>query len=135
MIKKILAFLVAFGIFGAIAGLYQFSKTNDKIADLKVDATLSSTSLFDEFNTDETAANTKYLDKIIEVSGKVVSAENKNDQSTIYLETDDMMGTVLCQLERKSDKLPEKGTNVSIKGICSGFLTDVVLVRSMIINK
>ena len=58
-----------------------------------------------------------------------------NGATTIQLETGDEMGTVICELDKlsKQEKTSfAKGETVCFKGLCSGYLTDVVLNRCVL---
>lgn len=85
--------------------------------------------LFNEYSTNEQAANQKYLEKILEVAG-IVTSVNKNaeGQTVILLKTNDPMFGINCTMEEKDIVLKE-GDAVILKGICTGYLTDVVLIR------
>jgi tRNA_anti-like len=106
--------------------LWNKPKTNVAKADgVKIEAA----ALFTEYSNNEQAANTKYLEKILEVSGEVTSVtKNAEGFTVVLLKTDDLMFGVNCTLEQK-DVLVKKGDKVTLKGICTGYLTDVVLIR------
>ena len=130
--KKILSILIlAAIIFGSIA-YYFYQKSPTSTNALKADYQLTANDLFTEFERDETAANTKYLDKIIEVTGIV--KESSSGASNILKVTLDGGGIafgVICQMENASKitKDFKEGDLVTFKGICTGMLMDVVLVR------
>lgn len=124
----VLALLVA-GI-----GYYMYNKPVSKMASLSVDENVSAEELFSAYETDETAANIKYLDKVIEVTGEIVKVNRDAEKMTIFLDTGDMLANIMCQMEDINTTLPEVGSTISVKGLCTGYLTDVVLVRSVIID-
>ena len=100
----------------------------------KVDATVTSSELYGAFDTDENAANTQYLDKILEISGTVTEVSTDSDgQVSITLDAGDMaFGGVICKLDPLSDHKRtdfKAGEKVSFKGVCTGFLMDVIMVR------
>ena len=134
MIKKIIGLVIVLGLIGAIFGYQQYAKTLDKTADLKSDITLNAQDLFLAYESDESAANKKFLDKIVEVKGVVASTKEDDGKSNIYLETEDMLANIACQMENKLIKVPKEGTTVTIKGVCTGYLSDVVLVRAVLIK-
>ena len=49
---------------------------------------------------------------------------------SIYLDTSNDLSNIIFQLE-KLDTSIEEGQEVTLKGICTGYLMDVVLVRSV----
>jgi len=52
---------------------YTFKKSDTSVVKQKPDVEISALALLQEFETDETNANTKYLDKVILVSGTIDS--------------------------------------------------------------
>ncbi len=130
--KRILIILGVGLIFGLGAFYYVMNKPRPSMETMKVDNIATSVELLAAFKSDENAANAKYLNKTIQVSGVVKEANTKENVTTVYLEADDMMSSVICELDKYS-KHPRTnftaGEKVVIKGICSGFLDDVVLDR------
>jgi hypothetical protein len=91
-------------------------------------------SLFLQYQRDEVAANLVYLDKALEVSGKVTAVtRNQIGQQVIILDSGDPMGGIACTLAKPVNGLMN-GQAVKIRGFCSGFLSDVVLRDAKIIN-
>ena len=134
--KKILIIVLILAAGAASYGYYLYNKPRSGVSEMKTAYVTDAKSLFSEFSTDENSANAKYLGKAIEVSGMVRSVDI-DDRGTmnVAIETDEM-GAVNCQFEKK-DQMPEvtAGKNVKIKGVCSGFLLDVVLVDCEIVNE
>lgn len=118
---------------GLIAGLYFYNMPHQNMKSAKTDIKMEAAQLFGAFEADENGANEKYLDKIIQVTGKV--REVKKDETgnlSVILETDDMMFGVVCQLDELSTPKRttfQPGEDVTFKGVCTGVLMDVVLVR------
>lgn len=125
-------------VFVAVAalGFYYVNKPKKDITGSSPDIIITTNSLLSDFQKDENAANTKYLDKIIETEGVINSiSTDKDNNVTVLLATDDMLSGISCQLEKnesvKSQQFKE-GDKVKIKGICTGMLMDVVLVNCVI---
>lgn len=121
--KKIGIILLVVLVIGAIGGGIVYKKLHEKAptgATAKVDVTMSAEQLAKEFSTDEKAANAKYLNKNIEVTG-VVTETNKNQDGglMVMLETGDPINVVQCTMD-SSVTVVNKGDKVTIKGICSG---------------
>ena len=61
----------------------------------------------------------------------------EKEKGIVSIETEDDFGSILCHLSEastlKMKELKEEQT-IAIKGICTGFLMDVILVKSEIIN-
>ncbi len=128
--KKLLIILFLFIVSGAIVGIYLFNKPVESIERMQSDYTINASELLVEFEDDESKANSKYLDKVIEVNGKVDKVENNEDKTTIYLNAGNPMSNIIFQLETPSSAI-QTGEVLTFKGICTGYLMDVVLVRGV----
>lgn len=136
--KKIIAIAVVLFIFIAIFLVYKIAnKSHLDVAKTLPEISVSASVLLEEFSNDEIVANNKYLDKIVQVNGKVLSKKIIEEKGVIALQTNDDFGSILCHfLPESSDKFSnlELGQNIKIKGICTGFLMDVILIKCEIIN-
>lgn len=130
--KRLLFFLLAVALVGGGVGYYLWNKPQKNMITAKADMAIDATTLFNEFSNDETAANAKYLDKTVAVSG-VVKETTQSDDGTVKvsLDTGSEFG-VLCELDPLS-KHPRtsftEGETVTFKGICTGLNFDVQLTR------
>jgi len=129
--KKIGLILLVLILAGAGYAYYLFQKPHAGIGDETPQFKLNATTLVAEYSKDEKIANEKYLGKVIEVRG-VISEKMKDEKGkiNITLQAEDLSG-VGCEFDPKSqDALRNlhEGDDVSIKGICTGVLMDVVLV-------
>jgi hypothetical protein len=90
--------------------------------------------------TDEKTASEKYINKVIEVTGLVTSAEFGSADSTLSLT---LMGYgdtsgVICTFNGITDKsqvLYNDGESLTVRGECSGMLMDVLLNNCVIVKK
>ncbi|HRI23095.1 MAG TPA: hypothetical protein PLZ45_00410 [Ferruginibacter sp.] len=87
------------------------------------------------YEANEANANRDYLDKVLEVSGYVTDVSKNQEGKTVVSLDGTGMGTVRCTMEGIVQHEIKPKTQVSIKGICTGYLTDVILVRCMIQEK
>lgn len=100
-----------------------------------IDTTANTDILIASYLNNEVDANTLYLNKTIAVSGTIKEVNTLNNRNTIVLESTHKNHYVLCdleigQLEQTQVKL---GQTIQIKGVCKGFLMDVVLHDCVII--
>jgi outer membrane usher protein FimD/PapC len=88
---------------------------------------VTAVNLFKEYSSNETTANSKYLNKNLEVTGQVASLDTNQDGAVaVILQTDDIMSGIMCTMHDKG--VPVKtGETVTVKGFCSGFVSDVKL--------
>ena len=131
--KKYLKYLLGLLVLGIVVGVYMYNKPHQNIKSSKAVETLTATAVFEAYEADETVANQRFLDKVIEITGEVL-AVNKDAEGIISVTLDagkDMFG-VICQLDQLSKHPREDfpiGESVRFKGICTGMLMDVVFVR------
>jgi hypothetical protein len=136
---KIALFVVTFIALSAIlAALYYYNLKHTDMAKAKPDFVLSASLLQKAFEDDETAASTKYIDKILEVTGTISSVKPAdNDIISIFLLTGSDLASVICTFPAIDD--PSKfrtGDEITLRGKCSGFLMDVLLNNcAVIVNK
>lgn len=135
-IKKIIIGILVLGIIGAFIVYKTYNKPHVNVEEASVDISITADKILNDFSSDESSANLKYLDKIIEVKGVV--SEINTEKGIITIETNDDFGSVLCHLsEEASRKIGglQQGQIIVVKGICTGFLMDVILVKCEFINQ
>lgn len=135
--RKIILFAaLAVLLAGAGFGLYLYNKPHADLNDQLPAFSLTASELFSEYEADEAGSNEKYLNKLIEVTGKVQSVEGAAATGlVVILATESMMGGgVSCAFEPADAPatLPAKGDEVKVKGLCSGMLMDVSLSRCVV---
>ena len=127
----IAAGIVILLLIGAAVAWRLYNKPHMGVANIETDMRMSAADLYNDFQRDETLANKKYLNKVIEVSGNVSEIQNVNGSQIILLSSTGDMGGVSCQLtnDENNKKLTiKKSTTITVKGKCSGYLMDVNLV-------
>lgn len=119
---------------GAVIGYKMYNKPHrDVAAATAVKATAAA--LVTEYEANEQQANGKYLDKVLEVTGEVTGlSKNQKGETVIELKGTDMSG-LMCTLESALQAEIKTGESITLKGICTGYLTDVVLVRCTVQSK
>ncbi len=131
--KKFLIALVLLGLIGAGIGYTIYNKPHENISRAEAEQKLTANELFSAYESNEAAANTSYLDKVIEVTGTVRETSVGDDGIVnIILDSDDMMFGVRCQLDNLSKHKRTEfktGEKITLKGKCTGSLMDVVIVR------
>ncbi|EMR02660.1 OB-fold protein [Cesiribacter andamanensis] len=138
--KKTLLFLGAILLLAAAAVAYlQYNKPHRNTSNEAPAYALSALELLQEYETDEAAANAKYLDKLLQVNGQLREyAQAQDGTYMLMLETGNPMAAVSSELlPGEGAKLSryQPGDQLTFKGICTGKLMDVVLVRSVILEE
>jgi pectate lyase len=131
MKKKILLGLLILVALAAGTGFYLYNKPAEKTVSDDAAYTVEAPALFSEYESNEMQANTKYLNKVVEVKGKIASVSPKDAQGvTIALDANNEMFGVSCQVsETEGLATLKEGDMVTVKGLCTGLLMDVVLVK------
>ncbi len=112
-----------------------YNKPHTSVAKTEASVVVKASEILGEFETNEQSANTKYLEKIVAVSGEVADWVVKDEKGVLTLLSEESMGTVMCFFSKEETQkigLLQSGTKVSVKGICTGYLMDVVLVKSVL---
>ena len=118
---------------GGTIAYRMFTKPNRDVATEK-GIVIPAAQLVTEFQENESAANVKYLNKPIEVSGTVSNvAQNQEGITTVLLSSNDAMTGVFCTLKENNPNI-KIGTQVVIKGICNGMLSDVRLGEAILVK-
>ena len=100
--KRILLIVLLLGLTGAGIGYRMYNKPHEDLSKSKADVTITATQLLADYEANETEANTKYLEKTLEVTGTVAKIEKTAEANTIVLGQADAMSTVRCEMMDKS---------------------------------
>lgn len=134
MVKQIALAVAVLFLLGLAIGGYLYFKPNPSVASMKTDVTLTSGDLLAAFEADEAAANDAYLDQVIAITGTIIDTTTSADGLlTLTLDTGNPVSGVICEMEADRDHGPLAiGAPVTLKGLCTGYLMDVVLVRCVV---
>lgn len=128
--------LLAIGVY---YGYTQYNRENPDLSEAKADVTVTAKELTAKYNENEEAGNILYLNKVLQVSGTLASIEkDESGAVTLMLEGNDMLSSVSAQLDARrlaDTNLVKRGQSVTVNGICTGVLSDVVLIRCAVENK
>lgn len=136
MIRKIILFIVILVALLAIGSYIVLNLSGASTAGKTVDYTLPATELFTAFDSNENSANKKYIGKIIQVTGKIISTEKDgNDATVVLLDSGNGMDAIMCTLTKGEENKLKKGSKtISIRGICAGKTMDVVINKGLIVE-
>ncbi|GAA4966585.1 OB-fold protein [Algibacter aquimarinus] len=125
----ILTLIILVFVVGGLVYNYTFNTKHRNISVEEATVSMSAENLYNHFYNNEKLATTKYLDKVIEIEGKITSVENNeiilNDK---------------IQVSFNIDKMPKVAEQIllTIKGRCVGYdeLLEVVKIdQATVINK
>jgi hypothetical protein len=134
---KVALFVVFFlAVGGILAALYYYNLKPKDLQKTKPDFVISATVLQKAFEDNEKASSGKYINKIIEVSGEISSARpGEKNSFNVSIKTGNELSSIICTFPSVSDSaLFKTGTIVTIRGVCSGFLMDVLLNNCALIK-
>ncbi|HEV7781873.1 MAG TPA: hypothetical protein VGO58_11450 [Chitinophagaceae bacterium] len=109
---------------------YIMGQTHESTEQVKADYTLNADELIREFIANDTAANKKYLEKVLLVSGKAASAELQADSTSTIRFADSTGSYAIFSLEKNQFDLVKNihtGDTVSVKAVCSGSIFSDIL--------
>jgi hypothetical protein len=136
--KKAL-FLVLALVFlaGAVVFYLQWNKPHRNPAD-ETGVKITAEELFSKYESNESDANTSYLNKTLEVSGTIMdSGVNQDGEPTLTLNAgNEMFGVLITFNPTEKEKVSAKqnGDKVTLKGICSGYTTDVIIKDAVLVE-
>jgi hypothetical protein len=127
---KIALFAVVFIAVGVVwFGLHEFNLKHPDTSKAKPEFVITATTLQKEFEDNEAAASSKYINKIIEVRGTIASVTPADSTHiNISLKTGSDISSVICTFSATGDHSKFRtGEEITLRGECSGFLMDVLL--------
>jgi hypothetical protein len=127
---KIALFTVLFiAIVAVVIGLHEFNLKHPDTSRVKPVYVVTATALEKEFETNEAVASSKYINKIIEVSGTIASVTHADSSHiNISLKTGSDISSVICTFAAGGDHAKMgPGEEITLRGECSGYLMDVLL--------
>ncbi len=96
---------------------------------------LNAFDLVDNFTNNEEISNDLYAGKIIEVTGTIKEITHLNDRITVILNSNSDRFGVICDInpnQKGKIKQLQQLQKITVKGICKGFLKDVILLNCTI---
>ena len=109
-----------------------------EIANVPAAVTVSAKDLFEDYKANEIAADQKYKDKVLEVTGIVDSiAKDITDTMYVALKADQYIGSIQCYFDdAHGGQLAnlKKGMKVSVKGKCVGKMMNVLLKGCVLVR-
>lgn len=114
---------------------YIMGETHVATQQVTADFTVTADALIHEFLSNDTAANKKYLEKVIIVHGRATAVDLQEDSTSTIRFEDSTKCYVIFSLEKNQvDEIMKikPGDTVSIKGVCSGSIFSEILETTSI---
>jgi len=133
--KKIILILII--IFAIAASVYYYtfvySNTHHRDAQAETSIVISADSLVAAYQANEQKANTIYLNKALEVTGRILSIDKDQvNHITILMGKADVFSNVSITLLSVQPITQKVGEIITVKGVCTGNLSDVIINEGVI---
>ncbi len=106
MRKKYILIAVLVWVLLIALGFYFYNKPHSNAANEKTDVVINAPELFQEFQRDETSANSQFVDKVIEVKGTVMEVQHSGIRTSLQLDAGNAAGGVNCSLADNRPNYP-----------------------------
>ena len=140
MNNKNIKILIGLVILMSIVILYAlnlYNKPHLNVEKTDADLVINIQDLLDDYKNDENLANGKYVDRVIQISGEISEISIENGNSIIIFKDSTGTSSVMCHMSPEENlkvlKLKKDG-EIMLKGICTGYLLDVMLIRCVLVN-
>jgi len=112
--------------------MYVYNKPHVNVKKAEAAFVVTAQNLISEYQQDETKTNEKYSESVIQVKGTIFEISTLKGNSVITLKDENLESSIICHMlpEENTRALQiKKGQDIEIKGICTGYLMDVIMVR------
>ena len=146
MIWPVVILLLAAIGFAVQQGLYEYNRTEADMLKVKTNINIAANDIIRQYEADDSAANTKYLGQVIEITGNIKKIEqDEKGYYTVIMGDTSSLSSVRCSMDtiHNEDAAHLKpGSSIIVRGKCTGFNkdemglgSDVVLNRCAIVKK
>jgi hypothetical protein len=135
-VKIALFAVLLIAVSGILVALHFYNLKPKDLKNVKPDFVITAVNLQKAFEENEKNATEKYVNKTVEVSGEIVSFKQGEKKSlNVSLKTGSDFSSVICTFPSADSTRFAAGRQVTIRGVCSGFLMDVLLNNCALIEK
>ncbi|MCX6203926.1 MAG: hypothetical protein NTY43_06475 [Bacteroidetes bacterium] len=125
--------VVAISALGGYYYVFVYSKTHHRNVQSEKGIVIVADSLSAQFQANEKEANSKYLNKAIQVTGIIVSIDkNQEGKITVIIGRADSFSNVSVTLISTTPLTQKVGETITIKGVCTGALSDVIITEGVV---
>jgi hypothetical protein len=130
--------IIAIALIAAIAFsiyyyVFVYSSQHRRQVQSETGIVITSDSLVAKYQADEKLANSLYLNKAVVVTGILLSIDkNQEGKSTLVLGRADSFSNVSVTMISTAPVTQKVGESITIKGLCTGALSDVVITDGVV---
>jgi len=124
-------------VFSVLIGIKLYNKPHVDVGNSEADFLMTASILMTEYSSDELQADKKYANKILQVTGNIYSISIDEVSPTVSIKDTVSGSGIICAFKpHENSKLLKLKKNqlITIKGICSGYLLDVMMLDCIIIK-
>ncbi|MFK5959272.1 MAG: hypothetical protein QM495_10455 [Lutibacter sp.] len=134
---KIIIGLFIIVIIISILGINKYNKPHLDVRTSNVAFTYTPTKLIKEYQKNEGIATKKLANKILQIEGDTYTISTLKGSSIITFNSEALASSVICHLQpQENTKILnlKKNQYITIRGICTGYLLDVLVVECVLVN-
>ena len=125
--------LIAAVAFSVYYYIFVYSSNNHRQVQSETGIVITSDSLVAKYQADEKLANSLYLNKAVVVTGNLLSIDkNQEGKTTLVLGRADSFSNVSVTMISTAPITQKVGESITIKGLCTGALSDVVITDGVV---
>jgi hypothetical protein len=119
--------------FSAYYYIFIYSSNNHRQVQSETAIAITSDSLVAKYQADEKLANSLYLNKAVAVTGNLLSIDkNQEGKTTLVIGRSDSFSNVSVTMISTASITKKVGESITIKGLCTGALSDVVITDAAV---
>jgi len=125
--------VVALSALGGYYYVFVYSKNHHRDLQSEKWVSIQADSLSAKYQADESKANTLYLNKVLRITGTIITiSKDQVGKITLMIGKADAFSNVSVTLSQTSPITQKPGDTITIKGLCTGSLSDVVITDAVI---
>ena len=130
--------IIAIALIAAIAFsvyyyIFVYSSNNHRQVQSEIGIVITADSLVAKYQADEKLANSLYLNKVIVVTGNLLSIDkNQEGKTTLVIGRSDSFSNISVTMISTASITQKMGSPITIKGLCTGALSDVVITDGVV---
>ncbi len=125
--------LIATIAFSVYYYVFVYSSQHRRQVQSETGIVITSDSLVAKYQADEKLANSLYLNKAVVVTGILFSIDkNQEGKTTIVIGRSDSFSNVSVTMINTAPITQKVGESITIKGLCTGALSDVVITDGVV---
>lgn len=135
--KILLYILLSVAVSTFVVTAWMYNKPHRGVGNEDADIKVSAAELVRAFSRDESAANSLYAGKVLEVEGVLGEIISDEPAMILMLGEDSVVSGISCYLRQGATDRSAAltvGRRVTVKGICNGMLMDVVLDKCVVVS-